>query len=268
MSAITSTRLARGIVAAVTAALLVGGAGPAAADDTENRSYPGCPLLLEGQTSSCVERLQRDLNAVDPDYALPETGFFGPATRTAVLDFQGRRRLPADGNVGGLTADALAREAGERGQAGPTEPPPDSCREGDRDQATELADRGFTTVREQTLRGGAYDGLTVSVRASDTMPGCAWGLISAQDDPLSLEVHEVWVDRSLDGGATWEQQPETTTQLFSGVTHTGVYDATGPVSIRVCGVSHHQPLSAPSGEPQYEVPDQSPYVCTGWWTQG
>ncbi|MFC5141995.1 peptidoglycan-binding protein [Actinomycetospora rhizophila] len=263
MPEITSTTLARGIVAAVTAALIVGGtvgAGTATADDTENRSYPGCPLLLEGQRHSCVERLERDLVAVNPAYELTPDEFFGADTRVAVLDFQGQRRLPADGNVGGLTADALAREA---------EPPAPSeqCREGDRGQASELADRGFTTVQEQTLRGGAYEGLTVSIRASDTVPGCAWGLISAQDDPLSLEVHQVWVDRSLDGGVTWEKQPERTAGLFSGVTHTGVYDATAPASIRVCGVSYHQPLSAPSQEAQYEVPDQSPYVCTDWWTQ-
>lgn len=168
--------------------------------------------------------------------------------------------MPADGNVGGLTADALAREAAT--------PPGQPCRNGDRDQATELADRGFTTVREETLRGGAYDGLSVSIRASDTVPGCAWGLISAEDDPLSLEMHAVWVDRSLDGGATWEKSPETTTNLFAGVTHTGVSDARRPASIRVCGVSYHHPLRAPSGEAGFEVPDRSPYVCTDWWSRG
>jgi peptidoglycan hydrolase-like protein with peptidoglycan-binding domain len=260
MHEIISTRVARGVLAALTAVLVVGGsAGTAAADDTENRSYPGCPLLLEGQTHSCVERLERDLDTVNPAYDLTPDEFFGADTRVAVLDFQGQRRLPADGNVGGLTADALAGEVG---------PPPEPCREGDRGQATELADQGFTTVEEHTLRGGAYDGLSVSIRASDTVPGCAWGLISAQDDPLSLEVHQVWVDRSFDGGATWEKLPERTAGLFSGVTHTGVYDATAPASIRVCGLSYHQPLSAPSQEAQYEVPDQSPYVCTDWWTQG
>ena len=67
------TNLSRGIVVALTAALLVGGVGSASADDTEGRSYPGCPLLLGGQTSSCVERLKQDLNTVNPAYDLDPT---------------------------------------------------------------------------------------------------------------------------------------------------------------------------------------------------
>ncbi|MEJ2866440.1 peptidoglycan-binding domain-containing protein [Actinomycetospora sp. OC33-EN08] len=74
----------------------------------QDRSYPGCPLLLEGQRHECVARLQRDLTAEHPEYDLPGTTLFGPATRTAVLDFQGRHDLPADGNVGAETADLLA----------------------------------------------------------------------------------------------------------------------------------------------------------------
>lgn len=77
---------------------------------SEQQSYSGCPLLLEGQTSDCVRRLQRDLNAVSDSYDLPVTGFFGPKTRAAVLDFQGRNRLPADGNVGRATADLLVTQ--------------------------------------------------------------------------------------------------------------------------------------------------------------
>ena len=85
----------------------------------------------------------------------------------------------------------------------------------------------------------------MSLRVSDTIPGCAWGLFSAEDDALSLETHKVWIDRSLDGGDTWEKLPETSTGLFSGVTHTGVYDARSPASIRACGVNYHQPLPRP-----------------------
>ena len=118
-------------------------------------------------------------------------------------------------------------------------------------------------MREPTLSGGVYDGLTVSLRVSDTIPRCASGLAPRRTTrsasrPTSL-------DRpSLDGGDTWEKLPETSTGLFSGVTLTGVYDARSPASIRVCGVSYHQPLPAPSDDPQYEVPDVSPYVCTPW----
>ncbi len=84
---------------------------PTSTDPNDRRSYPGCPLLLEGDQSTCVERLQHDLNLANSSYDLPKTGFFGVLTRTAVLDFQGRHGLPADGNVGGETADLLADQA-------------------------------------------------------------------------------------------------------------------------------------------------------------
>jgi peptidoglycan hydrolase-like protein with peptidoglycan-binding domain len=83
-----------------------------AAGPEEQRSFPDCPLLLEGQQSDCVVKLQHYLNAVNSAYGLPEDGSFGPGTRIAVLDFQGRNHLPADGNVGGATADALTEQAG------------------------------------------------------------------------------------------------------------------------------------------------------------
>ena len=76
-------------------------AAPEAGDLTD------CPLLLEGQTSPCVALLQAGLNAVNSDYQLPETTFFGAGTRVAVLDFQGRNHLPADGNAGPKTLSVL-----------------------------------------------------------------------------------------------------------------------------------------------------------------
>ncbi|PVZ03972.1 GDSL-type esterase/lipase family protein [Actinomycetospora cinnamomea] len=92
--------------------------------DDETRSYFGCPLLLEGQRHPCVVRLQNDLNAIEESYALPGTDVFGPATRIAVLDFQGRHRLPADGNVGGRTADLLDTQARQARSASEPQPAP------------------------------------------------------------------------------------------------------------------------------------------------
>lgn len=86
-------------------------ASSASAPPVQDRSYRDCPLLLEGQTHPCVARLPNDLNVVNADYDLPGTNVFGPATRTAVLDFQGRNDLPADGNVGAGTADLLEKQA-------------------------------------------------------------------------------------------------------------------------------------------------------------
>lgn len=93
-----------------------------AAPGGENRSYPGCPLLHEGQTDDCVQRLQNDLNSVNSAYHLPGTRFFGAATRIALLDFQGRNHLGADGVFGPQAADLLASKAAGAG-APPTPGP-------------------------------------------------------------------------------------------------------------------------------------------------
>lgn len=75
-------------------------------------SFPGCPALIEGQQSGgCVEALQVYLNIDNPGYGLDVDGTFGPLTRIAVLDFQGRNHLPADGVVGPVTANALIDRA-------------------------------------------------------------------------------------------------------------------------------------------------------------
>lgn len=105
---IRSASVAVGAAALVTLST-IGGAVASAAEPTptDPRSYPGCPLLLEGMTHECVQRLQRDLNDVDEAYALPGTRFFGELTRKAVLDFQSDYGIDADGNVGADTADLL-----------------------------------------------------------------------------------------------------------------------------------------------------------------
>lgn len=133
------TAVRRTATVAAACALAVGAvAGPAWADDragnpvhtssvgrTGTSSFPGCPLLVEAaSTGPCVERLQRSLNEVNADYDLPVTGFFGRSTRVAVLDFQGRNGLGADGNVGSDTARALARQAGEHGSVASPRPAP------------------------------------------------------------------------------------------------------------------------------------------------
>ena len=95
-------------VVLVTALTLVGlGTASAAARE----SFPGCPVLIEGQSGKCVRALQVYLNIDNVSYDLTEDSRFGPTTRIAVLDFQGRNRLPADGNVGPITANALIERA-------------------------------------------------------------------------------------------------------------------------------------------------------------
>jgi peptidoglycan hydrolase-like protein with peptidoglycan-binding domain len=121
-------------VRAAAVALAVGGAallgaGPAnAAADT----LQGCGVLREGPgTSDCVRTLQRFLNLVNPAHALRVDGRYGEGVRKAVLDFQGRNHLGADGVVGRRTAELLESQARARSNgagrapAAPQQPLPD-----------------------------------------------------------------------------------------------------------------------------------------------
>lgn len=108
-----------GVVALAAAALVAPAAGASA---VPSRSFVGCPYLYEnGPAGPCVARLQDSLNAVNDGYQLTADGQFGASTRIAVLDFQGRNGLGADGLVGGGTADELERQVQER--ATPVTPP-------------------------------------------------------------------------------------------------------------------------------------------------
>jgi putative peptidoglycan binding protein len=115
----------RAALAVTTGALLILGLGAntGLASAAEDRSFPGCPLLLENVSSGpCVETLQRELNATNPGYNLQITATFDAPTRIAVLDFQGRNQLGADGNVGSITADELQRQSGVMAPEAPEAP--------------------------------------------------------------------------------------------------------------------------------------------------
>lgn len=64
------------------------------------------PIRL-GAQNDAVRQLQRALAQLG--YSLKETGYFGGATDTAVVDFQKRHGLTADGIVGAQTAAALEK---------------------------------------------------------------------------------------------------------------------------------------------------------------
>jgi hypothetical protein len=66
------------------------------------------PFLAIGQASDAVYRLHERLRAADV-YAGQDTQVFAPETEAAVLQFQQRERLVADGKVGPMTMIALYR---------------------------------------------------------------------------------------------------------------------------------------------------------------
>ncbi|MFL6161683.1 MAG: peptidoglycan-binding protein [Jatrophihabitantaceae bacterium] len=66
--------------------------------------------LQEGSTGSCVVSLQQRLNELGAN--LTVDGDFGPATKNAVLAFQGRERISFDGIVGSQTRSYLNSPGG------------------------------------------------------------------------------------------------------------------------------------------------------------
>lgn len=104
------------VCVAVALAVLVGlllAAAPGRAVAQQQR-LSECPLLLENKSSGpCVVLLQRALNKTGVGYNLDDDGTFGEGTRKAVLDFQGRNRLPADGNAGAQVIGALVGKVGD-----------------------------------------------------------------------------------------------------------------------------------------------------------
>jgi len=69
-------------------------------------SNPGQPTISAGATGNAVRRAQRALRRT-PNLGLVVDGVFGPATETAVKEFQQGAGLAADGIVGPQTWNAL-----------------------------------------------------------------------------------------------------------------------------------------------------------------
>lgn len=73
--------------------------------------YPGT-VLREGVSGDSVRILQEYLTYINRSYpeipAVNNTGYFGPLTRQAVIEFQRLNGIPATGLVGAVTWDAIA----------------------------------------------------------------------------------------------------------------------------------------------------------------
>jgi peptidoglycan hydrolase-like protein with peptidoglycan-binding domain len=78
---------------------------PAATAASPNANALCSSTLQEGDSGSCVTQLQQRLNQLGG--TLTVDGQFGPATKNAVLAFQGRERISFDGIVGPTTQSYL-----------------------------------------------------------------------------------------------------------------------------------------------------------------
>lgn len=119
-----------------------------------------------------------------------------------------------------------------------------NCTDGSRSQAEALAKRGGLVEK----RTGWFDGpnyYTVALRYEPTSR-CAWGWLNAADGggPGRPGAH-LWVDRSFDGGRTWQgllgyQTLPAYNGWFSAAgstRHTGAFND-GGVLMRACGFSN------------------------------
>src|SRR3954463_14954145 len=91
------------VIALAVAGLTLAYAAPAGAAVSPNTLCS--TTLQEGSTGSCVVSLQQRLNQLGA--TLTVDGDFGPATKNAVLAFQGRERIGFDGIVGPTTRSYL-----------------------------------------------------------------------------------------------------------------------------------------------------------------
>lgn len=72
------------------------------------------PLLKRGSRGAAVKELQRMLNRLGVKPLLPQTGYFGDMTSSAVMSFQTQHRIkPVDGEVGPKTWSMIESTLGE-----------------------------------------------------------------------------------------------------------------------------------------------------------
>jgi peptidoglycan hydrolase-like protein with peptidoglycan-binding domain len=93
---------------ALTAFMLI--TAPAATAASPNAPTLCSTTLQEGDSGSCVTQLQQRLNQLGA--TLTVDGQFGPATKNAVLAFQGRSSIGFDGIVGPTTQSHLNNPGG------------------------------------------------------------------------------------------------------------------------------------------------------------
>lgn len=136
------------------------------------------------------------------------------------------------------------------------------CTDGDRSYAASLASSGnFVEPGATNIVGGK-----ITLRYSSES-GCAWGLISGLGSAADWGGMwgYVWLDRSSDGGRTWQQVGVRHTGT-SRSSYTGTFNTIGRDAIRACGntVLNVEPVI----NPREGVPYENPIGCTAWFYPG
>ncbi|MFF3611421.1 peptidoglycan-binding protein [Streptomyces sp. NPDC002580] len=138
----------------------IGGGGGSGAPAPINLNSASCPgEIVRGQRSGCVTELQSLLNHHGADLAVD--GDFGPATDSAVRDFQAEKGLSVDGQVGPNTKAALY---------GAVTPPPSTPPGGGYSKILDVAAAEAGTV-EGSARANSYG---ASVGLSLSTNNYAW----------------------------------------------------------------------------------------------
>ncbi|MEM9221486.1 MAG: TIGR02594 family protein [Pseudomonadota bacterium] len=126
----------------------------------------GARTLRLGSRGKDVEALQRDLNVLN--YALEADGEFGGRTRDAVMRFEARRGLNADGAADAATLAALAKAVDDRATR-------EASRESGARAATPIASAGAA----MTVGAIATTGVEVARNVSSLNDGTVLGLVLA-----------------------------------------------------------------------------------------
>jgi peptidoglycan hydrolase-like protein with peptidoglycan-binding domain len=107
-----------GIVGPVTWDIIfnnIGGGTPDAAVGMDDDAYPGYPLVMDTKKYDAnVKKVQARLNTA-VGYDLAEDGYFGQATKDAVMYVQEENGVEVDGVVGPVTWDIIFNNTGDVG---------------------------------------------------------------------------------------------------------------------------------------------------------